>query len=80
MRQRLQRLDVVVQWSHKARAVAECQRVLEVADSHATAFRDTADQLAYLHGELEALKSPAYDLATAVHVLQTGAGTCSTCA
>jgi hypothetical protein len=71
-KQRLHRLQVLLQWCHKASAVAECKRVLEVASSHANAFREAADQLVYLHGELIHSKAPAYDVPTAVHVLSTG--------
>jgi len=71
-RQRLQRLDVLLQWCHKATAVAECKRVLEVAAQHSDALRHSADQLAYLHGEILDMAAPPYDVPTALHVLQTG--------
>ena len=71
-RQRLQRLGVVVGWSAKARAVAECRRVLEAVAAHQGALQDAADQLAYLHGELSWTNPPAYDVATAAHVTAQG--------
>lgn len=70
-RQRLQRLHILVQWCHKAPAVAECKRVLEVAAQHALAIKDTAGQLTYLKGELDYSAVPPYDVMTALHVLQT---------
>lgn len=72
-RQQLQRLGVVVAWSAKARAVAECRRVMQAAAVHAAALQDAADQLAYLHSELTATAAPAYDIATAVQVTEQGA-------
>ncbi|KFM25071.1 Putative mediator of RNA polymerase II transcription subunit 14 [Auxenochlorella protothecoides] len=71
-RQQLQRLGVVVAWSAKARAVAECRRVMQAAAVHAAALQDAADQLAYLHSELTATAAPAYDIATAVQVTEQG--------
>ncbi len=71
-KQRLHRLQILLQWCHKASAVAECKRVLEVSSTHANAFRDAADQLVYLHGELVHSKAPAYDVPTAIHVLSSG--------
>ncbi|KAK9826373.1 hypothetical protein WJX81_004551 [Elliptochloris bilobata] len=71
-KQRLLRLLVVAQWANKARAVVECGRVLDVAARHAGACREAADQLAFLHGELEALRAPAWDVPTAADVLLTG--------
>lgn len=50
----------------------QVKRLLEVAANHGSALRDAADQLAYLWGELEDAKAPAYDVATALHVLETG--------
>ena len=43
-----------------------------MASTHAAAFRDAADQLSYLHGELIYSKVPAYDVSTAMHVLRHG--------
>ncbi len=60
----------------QARAVVECGRVLDVAARHAGAMREAADQLAFLHGELEALRAPAWDVPTAADVLLTGAALC----
>lgn len=57
----------------QARAVVECGRVLDVAARHAGACREAADQLAFLHAELEALRAPAWDVPTAADVLLTGA-------
>ena len=71
-KQRLLRLNILIQWCHKSPAVAECKRVLEVSSTHVAAFRDAADQLAYLHGELLHTKAPAYDVPTAMHVLGHG--------
>lgn len=71
-KQRLHRLQILLQWCHKASAVAECKRVLEVSSTHANAFRDAADQLVYLHGELIHSKAPVYDVPTAIHVLSSG--------
>ncbi len=71
-RQRLLRLLVLVQWAHKARAVSEVSRVLGTAANHANALRDAADNLAYLHSELEATAVAHHDVATAMHVLQSG--------
>lgn len=56
----------------QARVVAEVGRILDVAARQANACRDAADQLAYLHGELEDSRVPAYDVPTALEVLQTG--------
>ena len=56
----------------QARVVAEVGRILEVAARQANACRDAADQLAYLHSELEAGHVPAYDVASALTVLRTG--------
>lgn len=56
----------------QARVVAEVGRILDVAARQANACRDAADQLAYLHGELEDTRVPAYDVPTALEVLQTG--------
>ena len=50
----------------------QVKRLLEVASNHGAALRDAADQLHYLWGELEEAKAPAYDVPTAVHVLETG--------
>ena len=52
--------------------IAEVGRILDVAARQANACRDAADQLAYLHGELEAGHVPAYDVASALTVLRTG--------
>ncbi|KAK9903582.1 hypothetical protein WJX75_009266 [Coccomyxa subellipsoidea] len=71
-KQRLLRLLIVVKWANKARVVAEVGRILDVAARQANACRDAADQLAYLHGELEDTRVPAYDAPTALEVLQTG--------
>ena len=46
--------------------------MLEVTASHNEAFRDSADQLAFLHGELLASKAPWYDIPSAMHILQQG--------
>ena len=56
----------------QARVIAEVGRILEVAARQGNACRDAADQLAYLHGELDAGHIPAYDVASAVTVLRTG--------
>lgn len=56
----------------QARVIAEVGRILEVAARQGNACRDAADQLAYLHGELDAGHTPAYDVASAVTVLRTG--------
>lgn len=71
-RQRLLRLLVLVQWAHKARAVSEISRVLAATTMHTTALRDAADNLAYLHAELEGTAAAHRDVATAMHVLSTG--------
>ncbi|CAL8465259.1 g4794 [Coccomyxa elongata] len=71
-KQRLLRLLIIVKWANKARVVAEVGRILDVAARQANACRDAADQLAYLHGELEDSRVPAYDVPTALEVLQTG--------
>ncbi|BDA50233.1 probable mediator of RNA polymerase II transcription subunit 14 at N-terminal half [Coccomyxa sp. Obi] len=71
-KQRLLRLLIVVKWANKARVVAEVGRILDVAARQANACRDAADQLAYLHGELEDGRVPAYDVPTALEILQTG--------
>ncbi|KAH7617263.1 putative mediator of RNA polymerase II transcription subunit 14 [Nannochloris sp. 'desiccata'] len=71
-KQRLHRLQILLQWCHKASAVAECKRVLEVSSTHASAFREAADQLVYIHGELIHSKAPVYDVFTAIHVLSSG--------
>ena len=52
--------------------LAEVGRILDVAARQANACRDAADQLAYLHGELEAGHIPGYDVASALTVLRTG--------
>ena len=46
--------------------------MLATAATHSTALRDAADNLAYLHAELEATSAAHYDVATAMHVLSTG--------
>ena len=56
----------------QARVIAEVGRILDVAARQSNACRDAADQLAYLHGELEAGHIPAYDVASALLVLRTG--------
>lgn len=56
----------------QAPALAACAKVLDVAARHADACRESADQLAYLHGEAELLRAPAYDVPTAQDVLQSG--------
>ena len=56
----------------QARVVAEVGRLLDVAARQAGACREAADQLAFLHAELEDARTPAYDVHTALHVLQTG--------
>ena len=56
----------------QARVIAEVGRILEVAARQGNACRDAADQLAYLHGELDAGHISAYDVASAVTVLRTG--------
>lgn len=71
-RQRLQRLHILLQWCHKAPAVAESRRVLEAAAQHRLAIKDASAQLAYLKQELDFSAVPAYDVMTAMHVLQTG--------
>ena len=57
----------------QARVVAEVGRALDVAARQADACREAADQLAFLHGELEDGRAPAYDVHSALEVLQTGA-------
>ena len=52
--------------------MAEVGRLLDVAARQAGACREAADQLAFLHAELEDARAPAYDVHTALHVLQTG--------
>ena len=52
--------------------IAEVGRILDVAARQSNACRDVADQLAYLHGELEAGHIPAYDVFSALTVLRTG--------
>ncbi|EIE23245.1 hypothetical protein COCSUDRAFT_63601 [Coccomyxa subellipsoidea C-169] len=69
-KQRLLRLLIVVKWANKARVVAEVGRILDVAARQANACRDAADQLAYLHGELEDTRVPAYDVPTALEELR----------
>lgn len=73
-RQQLQRVAVATAWSAKARAVAECRRVLETAALHGAALQESADQLAFLHGELAVTAAPPYDVPTALHVTEQGAG------
>lgn len=41
--------------------------------AHNAALAHAADQLFHLHGELTYMAAPAYDVGTALHVLQTGA-------
>eukprot|EP00887_Chlorella_sp_A99_P004973 scaffold4.g4973.t1 len=62
-RQRLQRLHAAVAWSNKSRAEAA---------AHNAALVHATDQLFHLHGELLYMAAPAYDVGTALHVLQTG--------
>ena len=57
----------------QARVVAEVGRALDGAARQADACREAADQLAFLHGELEDGRVPAYDVHSALEVLQTGA-------
>lgn len=52
--------------------IAEVGRILDVAARQSNACRDVADQLSYLHGELEAGHIPAYDVFSALTVLRTG--------
>ena len=52
--------------------IAEVGRILDVAARQSNACRDAADQLAYLHDELEAGHVPAYDVPSALTVLRTG--------
>lgn len=46
--------------------------ILDTAKGHADALRVAADHLAYLHEELEDMRAPAYDIPTAIQILQTG--------
>jgi hypothetical protein len=72
-RQRLVRLHILLQWCHKARAMAECKRVVEVCTFHLAALKDTANQLSGLTKELSYgfTTVPAYDVATAMLVLNS---------
>lgn len=46
--------------------------IVQDAANHGSALRDTADQLAFLYGELEDFKAPLYDVPTALQLLETG--------
>ncbi|KAK9792764.1 hypothetical protein WJX73_010263 [Symbiochloris irregularis] len=72
-RQRLLRLHVLVSWYHRAKVLREAGRVLDITHGHAEAMRMAADHLAFLHNELEDTRAPAYDVPTALEILQTGA-------
>lgn len=73
VRQRLQRLDILVQWCHKARAVSECGSVLAAAAAHIAALRAAADELAFsCHGLIEDLTVPCFDIYTSLSVLGSG--------
>jgi hypothetical protein len=48
---------------------------LDVAAAHGASYRESADQLAFLHAELEGLRGPAHDVDTALDVLGTGVQT-----
>lgn len=53
--------------------VAEVARIFDVAARQGSACSDAADQLAYLHAELQDSRAPPYDVATALEIQQTGA-------
>lgn len=56
----------------QAKVVGEAGKILDIAKGHADAMRVAADHIAYLHNELEDTRAPAYDVATALEILQTG--------
>lgn len=74
-RQRLVKLHILLQWCHKAPAMAECKRIIEVCASHIAALKDTASQLGSLSREFSGpgfVVAPSYDVPTAMHVLNKG--------
>lgn len=72
-RQRLQRLDVLAQWCHKAKAVAYCANVLSVSSSHTAALKSAADDLAFnCHGLITDIAAPRFDVSTAMHIFGSG--------
>ena len=56
----------------QSKVLREAGRIMDITKAHADAMRVAADHLAYLHNELEDMRAPAYDVATALEVLQTG--------
>ena len=68
-KQRLMRLDIICQWSHKAKAAVQCKRALDACRQDSEALVAAADQLAYLHSELLHTKAPLFDVPLAYKIL-----------
>ena len=71
-KQRLMRLDIICQWSHKAKAAVQCKRALDACRQDSEALVAAADQLAYLHSELLHTKAPLFDVPLAYKILCQG--------
>lgn len=55
-KQRLLRLHVLTAWGQKANAMVQVSRVLEATQHHTQALRDAADQISFLHVDLQNLQ------------------------
>lgn len=74
-RQRLLRLHLLVSWSNKAKALAECvddHKVLDIAAKHVSSLAAVEQELYRIHGELFFGYCPMFDTMTALEVLTTG--------
>jgi len=68
-KQKLFRLDVLLQWSHKAAASLQCKKVLDVCRQDGEGLVNSADQLAYLHSELLHSRMPLFDVSLSQRML-----------
>lgn len=66
------RLDILLQWSHKAKAAVQCKRVLDSCHQDGDAMVATADQLAYLHSELLHTRAPVFEVPLSFRILRDG--------
>lgn len=71
-KQKLMRLDILLQWSHKAKAAVQCKRVLDSCQQDGDAMVATADQLAYLHSELLHTRAPIFEVPLSFRILRDG--------
>ena len=74
-RQQLLRLLSLVNWSNKAKALAECvdhDKVMDKAASHARALQAAADDLYSSRVAMLPRYNPMFDVQTAYEVLSTG--------